>query len=108
VDQTDWTQIVEWFDELIRLTDNPIARLNRAVAVGEADGPRAALAALATVDDSLPRYDAVAAHLHERDGDLGVASRLYSRAARKASNPAERDHLTRQAARLNAGRTDDV
>jgi RNA polymerase sigma factor (sigma-70 family) len=108
VDQTDWTQIVEWFDELIRLTDNPIARLNRAVAVGEADGPRAGLAALSTLDDSLPRYDAVAAHLHERDGDLAAATRLYSRAARAAPNPAERDHLTRQAARLNAGRADDV
>jgi hypothetical protein len=29
-------QIVDWYDELVRLTDNPLARLNRAVAVGEA------------------------------------------------------------------------
>jgi predicted RNA polymerase sigma factor len=47
VEETDWVQIVEWYDELLRLTDNPVARLNRAVAVGEADGPRAGLAALA-------------------------------------------------------------
>ena len=39
--ETDWTQIVEWYDELVRLTDSPVARLNRAVAVGEADGARA-------------------------------------------------------------------
>src|ERR1700754_959559 len=40
VEETDWVQIVEWYDELVRLTDNPVARLNRAVAVGEADrGP---------------------------------------------------------------------
>ncbi|MBB0229094.1 RNA polymerase sigma factor [Streptomyces calidiresistens] len=101
VGETDWVQIVEWYDELVRLTDSPIVRLNRAVAVGEADGPRAGLAALAELDDSLPRYAAVAAHLHERDGDLATAVRLYAEAARKATNLAERDHLTRRAARLN-------
>ncbi|HEU5356880.1 MAG TPA: DUF6596 domain-containing protein [Actinocrinis sp.] len=100
-DETDWVQIVEWYDELARLTDSPIVRLNRAVAVGEADGPRAGLAALATLDSELPRYTAVAAYLHERDGDLATAARLYAEAAHKASNLAERDHLTRQAARLN-------
>jgi RNA polymerase sigma factor (sigma-70 family) len=99
---TDWVQIVEWYDELARLTDNPVVRLNRAVAVGEADGPRAGLTALAALDDSLPRHAAVAAYLHERDGDLATAARLYAEAAHKAPNLAERDHLTRQAARLNA------
>jgi len=103
--ETDWVQIVEWYDELVGLTDSPVVRLNRAVAVGEADGPRAGLAALAALDDSLPRHTAVAAYLHERDGDLSTAARLYAEAAHKASNLAERDHLTRQAARLNARRT---
>ncbi|WP_252274585.1 DUF6596 domain-containing protein [Nocardioides sp. LMS-CY] len=102
--ETDWVQIVEWYDELVRLTDSPVVRLNRAVAVGEADGPRAGLAALATVDDSLPRHTAAAAYLHERDGDLATAARLYAEAARQATNLAERDHLTRQAARLNTRR----
>ncbi|WP_460064088.1 RNA polymerase sigma factor [Streptomyces sp. YKOK-I1] len=100
-EETDWVQIVEWYDELTRLTDSPVVRLNRAVAVGEADGPRAGLAALAALDDSLPRHTAVAAHLHERDGDLTTAARLYAEAAHKAPNLAEREHLTRQAARLN-------
>ncbi|KND33482.1 RNA polymerase sigma factor [Streptomyces acidiscabies] len=99
--ETDWVQIVEWYDELAGLTDSPVVRLNRAVAVGEADGPRAGLAALAAVDASLPRHTAVAAHLHERAGDLATAARLYAEAAHKAPNLAERDHLTRQAARLN-------
>ncbi len=47
--ETDWVQILEWYDELVRLTDSPVVRLNRAVAVGEADrrprgaeGPRRA------------------------------------------------------------------
>ncbi|MBO8195847.1 RNA polymerase subunit sigma-24 [Streptomyces oryzae] len=100
-EETDWVQIVEWYDELTRLTDSPVVRLNRAVAVGEADGPRAGLAALAELDASLPRHTAVAAYLHERDGDLATAARLYAEAAHKAPNLAERTHLTRQAARLN-------
>lgn len=99
--ETDWVQIVEWYDELVRLTDSPVARLNRAVAVGEADGPRAGLAALAELDPALPRHTAAAAYLHERDGDLPGAARLYVEAARQAATLLERDHLTRQAARLN-------
>lgn len=102
--ETDWVQIVEWYDELLRLTDNPVVRLNRAVAVGEADGARAGLAALDALDDTLPRYCAVAAYLHERDGEVGLAAHLYAEAAGRATSAAERDHLTRQAARLNAQR----
>ncbi|MEW2418633.1 DUF6596 domain-containing protein [Streptomyces sp. NPDC046866] len=102
-EETDWPQIVEWYDELVALTDSPVARLNRAVAVGEADGPRAGLAALAGLDPDLPRYTAVAAWLHERDGDRARAARLYAEAAHRAPTVAERNHLTRQAARLNAG-----
>ena len=101
-EETDWVQIVEWYDELVRLTGSPVARLNRAVAVGQADGPRAGLAALAGLDPDLPRYAAAAAYLYERDGDLAAAARLYREAAQKAPNIPERDHLTRQAARLNA------
>ncbi|MFF0309689.1 RNA polymerase sigma factor [Streptosporangium sp. NPDC004379] len=101
-EETDWVQIVEWYDELVRLTGSPVARLNRAVAVGEADGPRAGLAALAELDPALPRHTAVEAYLRERDGDLATAARLYAEAARSASSLPERDHLTRQAARLNA------
>ena len=101
VDETDWAQIVEWYDELLRFADTPIVRLNRVVAIGEADGARAGLAALEEVDDDVPRREAVAAHLHERNGDLELAAGLYAAAARHAPNLAERDHQTRQAARLN-------
>ena len=101
-DETDWAQIVGWYDELVRLTGSPVARLNRAVAVGEAYGPPAGLAALAVLDPALPRYTAVAAYLRERDGDPVTAARLYAEAARSAPSLPERDHLTRQAARLNA------
>ncbi|MCW2544193.1 MAG: polymerase subunit sigma-24 [Frankiales bacterium] len=100
--ETDWTQIVEWYDELVRITDSRVVLLNRAVAVGEADGPHAGLAALEHVDAAVPRRQAVEASLRERTGELALAARHYAEAARSASNLAEREHLTRQAARLNA------
>ncbi|QXF83276.1 RNA polymerase sigma factor, sigma-70 family [Rhodococcus pyridinivorans] len=101
-EETDWVQIVEWYDELLQFTDNPVVRLNRAVAVGEADGPHAGLAALAELDPSLPRYTAAAAYLHERAGDTATAARLYAEAAHLATSVPERDHLVRQAARLHS------
>ena len=101
VEETDWVQIVEWYDELLGFSDTPIVRLNRAVAVGEAHGASAGLAALAEVDEGVPRRDAVAAHLHEKDGDLALAARLRAAAARTAPSVAERDHQMREAARLN-------
>ncbi len=101
VEDTDWVQIVEWYDELLRFADTPVVRLNRAVAVGEADGAPAGLRALEVVPDGVPRRTAVAAHLHERNGELPLAARLYADAALAAPSLAEREHLTRQAARLN-------
>jgi predicted RNA polymerase sigma factor len=95
-------QIVEWYDELLAFGDNPVVRLNRAVAVGEADGAPAGLVALADVDSSVPRWTAVAAHLHELNGELELAAELYARAALEAPNLPEREHQTRQAARVNA------
>jgi RNA polymerase sigma factor (sigma-70 family) len=100
-EDTDWVQIVSWYDELLRITGSPLVQLNRSVAVGEADGPAAGLAALAAVDPALPRHTAVAAYLHEKSGDLSTAARLYADAALIAPTLAERHHLTRQAARIN-------
>ncbi len=101
VEETDWVQIVEWYDELLRLTDTPVVRLNRAVAIGEAVDAEAGLDALRAVERSVPRRDAVAAYLHEKNGQLAEAVGLYVAAAQTAPSVAERDHLTRQAARVN-------
>ena len=98
--ETDWVQIVEWYDELLRLTGSPLVRLNRAVAIGEADGPQAGLKALEDLSPDLPRYTAVTAYLRERAGDLEQAAELYSQASRAATSVPERDHLTREAARV--------
>ena len=104
--ETDWPQILEWYDELIALTDNPAAALSRAVAVGEVDGPLAGLRALDGLDERLPdhhRLDAVRGHLHERAGNVALAAECYARAAAGARSTVERDHLTKQAARLRNG-----
>jgi len=91
------------YDELLRFADTPIVRLNRAVAIGEADGAPAGLAALAEVDEHVPRREAVAAYLHEKNGDLALAARLYADAARKRTQASQTsDYQTRQAeSRLN-------
>jgi RNA polymerase sigma factor (sigma-70 family) len=100
-EETDWVQIVSWYDELFALTESPVVALNRAVAIGEADGATAGLAALAAVDPGLPRHTAASAYLHEKAGDTRTAARLYAEAAQIAPNLAERHHLARQAARLS-------
>ncbi|MCW2849908.1 MAG: putative polymerase, sigma-24 subunit, subfamily [Marmoricola sp.] len=101
--ETDWPQILAWYDDLVALTDNPMAALSRAVVVCEVDGPMVGLRAVDELYGALGdhyRVDAVRAHLHERAGDLDEATRLYLRAARRTTNSAERDHLTKRAARL--------
>jgi RNA polymerase sigma factor (sigma-70 family) len=105
-DETDWAQILEWYDELVAHTDNPAAALSRAVAVGEVDGALAGLRALDGLDERLPehhRLDAVRGHLHERAGNTALAADHYAQAAAGARSTAERDHLSLQAARLRNG-----
>ena len=101
--ETDWPQILAWYDDLLALGDNPAAELSRAVALGQVDGPLAGLRATEHLDARLGdshRLDAVRAHLHERAGDRLIAAELYARAAARTRSTAERDHLTKQAARL--------
>jgi RNA polymerase sigma factor (sigma-70 family) len=104
--QTDWPQILAWYDELVTLTGNPAAALSRAVAVGEVDGPLAGLQATEGLDARLPGYhrlDAVRAHLHERAGHRDIAAELYAHAAARSRSTLERDHLAKRAARLRRG-----
>ena len=101
--ETDWPQILAWYDDLVALTHNPLVRLSRAVAVGEVDGPLAGLRALDGLGSVLGghhRLDAVRGHLYERAGDVEEAAGHYLRAARRTTSIAERDHLTKKAARL--------
>lgn len=109
-EETDWPQILAWYDDLVALTDDPVHRdpaavLGRAVAVGHVDGPAAGLRATDPLRDVLGdrhRWHAVRGHLHELDGDREAAGAAYAEAARLATNVAERDHLVRRAAQARA------
>jgi RNA polymerase sigma factor (sigma-70 family) len=109
-EETDWAQILAWYDDLIALTDDPVqqdpaAVLGRAVAVGHALGAAAALRETDRLRDVLGdrhRWHAVRGHLHELGGDLPAAGAAYAEAARLATDVAERDHLIRQAVRARA------
>ena len=100
---TDWRQIVILYDLLERRSDNPVVTLNRAVAVGMAEGPEAGLAVLDSVADDprlrrTHRPDAVRAHFLERLGDRAGAREHYRRAARAALNQPEKRYLEERAA----------
>jgi RNA polymerase sigma factor (sigma-70 family) len=109
-EETDWPQILAWYDDLVALTEDPVrqdpaAVLGRAVAVGHVLGAAAGLREterLREVIGERHRWHAVRGHLHELDGDLAAAALAYVEAARRATNVAERDHLVRQAARARA------
>lgn len=98
---TDWARIVARYDELLALGESPVVRLNRAVAVGEADGPLAGLAALEGLDE-LPghRLPAARAELLARAGRTDEARAAYDEALARCANEAERDHLLERRATL--------
>jgi predicted RNA polymerase sigma factor len=109
-EETDWPQILAWYDDLVALTDDPVrqdpaAVLGRAVAVGHVLGAAAGLRETDRLREVLGerhRWHAVRGHLHELSGDLPAAATAYADAARRATDVAERDHLIRQAARARA------
>ena len=109
-EETDWPQILAWYDDLVALTDDPLrqdpaAVLGRAVAVGHVLGAAGGLRETDRLRDVIGerhRWHAVRGHLHELGGDLPAAATAYAEAARRATNVAERDHLVRQAARARA------
>ncbi|HKT00134.1 MAG TPA: RNA polymerase sigma factor [Rugosimonospora sp.] len=94
---TDWSQVVALYDQLVRLDPSPIVRLNRAIAVAEVDGPQVALAQV----DGLPlegyhAYHAARADLLRRLGHSEQSRAAYDRAIELAGNTAETAHLIRR------------
>ncbi len=102
-EQTDWPRIVARYDELLELADSPVVRLNRAVAVGEADGALAGLAALdGLTEEELPghRLPAARAELLARAGRPAEARAAYDDAIRRCGNEAEVVHLEERRTRV--------
>ncbi len=103
---TDWAQIRVLYDMLERVAPGPAVTLNRAVAVGMADGPEQGLAIVdALLED--PRMDrhhrthAVRAHLLELAGDPAAAAGEYARAAGLTASVPEQRYLNARAARVD-------
>jgi predicted RNA polymerase sigma factor len=102
-EDTDWARLLTLYDLLEGMTDNPIVRLNRAVALAMAQGPDAGLARLDELTDELGehhRFHAVRGHLLEQVGDRDAAVEAYRTAAARTRNAREMHYLTTMAARL--------
>jgi RNA polymerase sigma-70 factor, ECF subfamily len=95
--QTDWSQIVQLYDQLLSITPTPIVALNRAIAVAELEGPAPALAILDDLDlGNYHLYHAARADLLEQLGRFGDAALAYDVALELATNAVEHDHLQRR------------
>ena len=105
---TDWPQIVDLYDHLFSVMPTPVVALNRAIAVGETEGPGAALTALDAIAPDLDNYHlmhAARGTTLRRLGQRDAAKTAYERAARLAVTEADRRFLAQQIEEL-AG--DDV
>jgi RNA polymerase sigma-70 factor (ECF subfamily) len=107
-EETDWRQIAALYGRLGYLTPSPVIEVNRAVAVGMADGPRAGLDVLerAAADPRLSAYQplhAARAELLRQAGDTGGATAAYDRAIALSANAVERVELERRRAALVSG-----
>jgi RNA polymerase sigma-70 factor (ECF subfamily) len=95
VEQTEWSQIVALYDHLLALAPTPVVALNRAIAVGEVQGPAAALALVDELNlDNYHLFHATRADLLRQLGRNGEAAAAYERAAAMAPTDAERDFLS--------------
>ncbi|MFI6737069.1 RNA polymerase sigma factor [Nonomuraea sp. NPDC050451] len=96
---TDWSQVLALYDQLVRLDSSPIIALNRAIAVAELDGPEVALAAVDRLEPRLAgyhAYHATRADLLRRLGRSHEARAAYDKAIDLAGNTAETASLTRR------------
>jgi RNA polymerase sigma factor (sigma-70 family) len=101
VDETNWNQIVELYDRLMAIAPSPVVALNRAIAIGQRDGPAQGLAALAAISDSerlgrYPFYPAAIGELELRRGNQEAARAHFLAAAALARNDVERRFLERR------------
>jgi RNA polymerase sigma-70 factor (ECF subfamily) len=95
-EQTDWSQIVALYDQLLAVVPTPVVALNRAIAIGEVQGPAAALALVDELDlETYHPFHATRADLLSRLGRSDEAAAANERAAALAPTEAERDFLRR-------------
>jgi RNA polymerase sigma-70 factor (ECF subfamily) len=107
-DETDWREIVGLYDLLMESWPSPVVALNRAVAVGYADGPAAGLAALEDLETepqlvNYPYFAVARAECFLRLGDVQRAHESFALALLLTENAVERDHLN---ARISSSLSD--
>jgi len=96
---TDWSQVVALYDQLVHLDPSPIIALNRAIALAELDGPDVALATVDRLREALGgyhAYHATRADLLRRLGRSEESRSAYEQAIGLAGNTAETASLTRR------------
>jgi RNA polymerase sigma-70 factor (ECF subfamily) len=94
IEQTDWPHIVALYDQLLALAPTQVVALNRAIAIGEVQGPAAALALVDELDlDNYHPFHATRADLLRRLGRDSEAATAYDRAAALAPTDSERAFL---------------
>jgi RNA polymerase sigma-70 factor, ECF subfamily len=96
---TDWSQVLALYDQLVRLDPSPVIAMNRAIAVAELDGPEVALAAVDRLEDKLAgyhSYHATRADLLRRLGRGDESRAAYDKAIELAGNTAETASLMRR------------
>ena len=95
-EETDWSQIVALYDQLLELAPTPVIALNRAIAIGELEEAAAALELVEALDlEGYQPFHAVRADLLQRLGWAEEAAIEYERAAALAPTEAEREFLKR-------------
>jgi RNA polymerase sigma-70 factor (ECF subfamily) len=105
--ETNWAEIVELYDALLRLRSSPVVELNRAIAIAQIDGPERGLAELRAISDSeklasYPFYAAALGDFELRCGRGEYAREHFQSALSLARNPMERRFLERRLAACSA------
>lgn len=98
-EDTDWPQIVALYDHLFSVMPTPVVGLNRAIAIGEVEGPEAALVALDAIATDLDNYHllhAARGTTLRRLGQRSAAKTAYERAAHLATREVDRRFLAEQ------------
>jgi RNA polymerase sigma factor (sigma-70 family) len=106
-DETDWPQILALYSVLEAMSENPMVKLNRAIALAMVEGPKAGLASLAALDGDprlahSHRLAAARAHLLEMAGERAAALAEYRRAAAGTESLPEQRYLNARADRLES------
>ncbi|OGO53834.1 MAG: RNA polymerase subunit sigma-24 [Chloroflexi bacterium RBG_16_69_14] len=109
IEATDWNQVLALYDQLLAISPTPVVAMNRAIALGEVEGPGSALAVLADLDlDEYHLFHATRADLLRRLGRPADSAIAYRRAADLATSDSERAFLEERWAALGSVAGEDL